>query len=84
MCFGWLVTVDAHARPFGGDLEFQNLRCEYLVNPLGIDVAEPRFSWTLESDRRGQAQTAYRILVASNPKLLDKETGDLWDRGKVA
>jgi len=83
-CAGWLATADANAGPFGGSLKLHDLRCEYLVNPLGIDATEPRLSWTLESGQRGQAQTAYRILVASDPKLLAQDTGDLWDSGKVA
>jgi alpha-L-rhamnosidase len=29
-------------------VEAQNLRCEYLENPLGIDVAKPRLSWKLQ------------------------------------
>jgi alpha-L-rhamnosidase len=29
-------------------VEVQNLRCEYLENPLGIDVAKPRLSWKLQ------------------------------------
>lgn len=60
-----------------------NLRCEYLTNPLGIDVCEPRLSWTLASSRRGQKQTAYRLLVAGSPEALDKNVGDLWDSGRV-
>ena len=48
------------------------LKCEYTVNPLGIDTLKPRLSWTLESARRGQKQTAYQIIVA-----------DKWDSGKV-
>ncbi len=60
-----------------------NLRCEYLVNPLGIDAAKPRLSWVIESDRRGERQTAYQVLVASTPELLAKDQGDLWDSGKV-
>ncbi|HKK18760.1 MAG TPA: hypothetical protein VJ952_08775, partial [Opitutales bacterium] len=45
-----------------------DLRCEYLRDPVGIDVAEPRFSWKLDSPEpvRGLKQTAYRILVASS------------------
>ncbi|MEN6574760.1 MAG: glycoside hydrolase family 78 protein [Phycisphaerales bacterium] len=82
-CVGWLATTGVQAGPFGSGLEPQDLRCEYLANPLGIDVVEPRLSWTLESGQRGQAQTAYQILVASDPKLLGKDTGDLWDSGKV-
>ena len=60
------------------------LRCEYLTNPLGIDVVHPRLSWTIEAEGRGQKQTAYRVLVASSAKLLKKNKGDLWDTGKVA
>jgi alpha-L-rhamnosidase len=60
-----------------------DLRCEYLSNPLGIDVTKPRLSWKLESGQRGQKQTAYRLLVASSAEKLKKNTGDLWDSGKV-
>lgn len=59
------------------------LRCEYRENPLGIDVAAPRLSWGLESDFRGERQTAYRILVATSPEALAEDKGDLWDSGKV-
>ncbi len=46
------------------------LRCEYLQDPLGIDDAKPRLMWRVESDQRGQKQTAYQILVASSPENL--------------
>ena len=70
-------------------IEVANLRCEYLNNPLGIDVAKPRLSWVLEeriqgTGDRGQRQAAYQVLVASTPGLLAKDQGDLWDSGKVA
>ena len=61
----------------------QNLRCEYLENPLGIDTAHPRFSWILKSSKRGQCQTAYRILVASICKKIEEDDGDMWDTGKI-
>ncbi len=62
------------------------LRCEYRVNPQGIDVMEPRLSWVLESKDttlRGQKQTAYQILVANNRQVLRNDKGNLWDSGKV-
>jgi alpha-L-rhamnosidase len=59
------------------------LRLEYRTHPLGVDVARPRFSWILESERRGARQTAYRVLVSSRPALLDGNQGDIWDSGKV-
>jgi alpha-L-rhamnosidase len=64
-----------------------HLRCEYLANPRGIDAPRPRLSWILRPDvpmRRGETQTAYRIIVASTEELLARDTGDLWDSGKVA
>lgn len=64
-------------------INIQNLRCEYLYNPLGIDAVQPRLSWTLDSDERGDKQRAYRILVASTTECLDADKGDLWDSGKV-
>jgi alpha-L-rhamnosidase len=60
-----------------------SLRCEYLENPMGVDVAQPRLSWKLKSDLRGQKQTAYRLLVASSRDKLDANVGDRWDSGKV-
>ncbi len=61
-----------------------DLRCEYLVDPQGIDVSAPRLGWVVASERRGETQTAYQVLVASSPRLLDGGTGDLWDSGRVA
>ena len=68
----------------GKGLRPAQLRCEYLVNPLGIGETQPRLRWIAESGLRGQKQTAYRVVVASSEALLKKETGDLWDSGKVA
>lgn len=59
------------------------LRCEYLVNPLGIDQTRPRLSWVIESDRRGVYQTARRVCVASSAQLLAAGKADLWDSGRV-
>ena len=64
-------------------MQVQSLLCEYRENPIGIDTPAPRLSWQLDSKERGQRQTAYRILVASSPELLQQGQGDLWDSGKV-
>ena len=34
------------------------LRCEHLQNPQGIDVAQPRLSWLLQSGERDLNQSA--------------------------
>ncbi len=61
----------------------KNLRCEYRVNPLAVNPVNPRLSWNLESNQRGQRQTAYRILVSGSQANLAANKGDLWDTGKV-
>ncbi len=66
------------------DVRVTNLRCEYSADPLGIDVVQPRLSWKLDSPWRGQKQTAYQVLVASEEKRLVEDKADLWDSGKVA
>jgi alpha-L-rhamnosidase len=64
-------------------MKVEHLRCEYQTDPLGIDAEKPRLSWWLKSTVRGARQTAYQILVASSPTLLNKDMADLWDSGKV-
>ena len=63
-----------------------NLRCEYRQNPMGIDVIQPRLSWTLEatSAASGLAQSSYQVLVSSTREKLASDDGDLWDSGTVA
>jgi alpha-L-rhamnosidase len=60
------------------------LVCEYMVDPIGLDVRQPRLSWQASAPRRGARQTAYQIRVASSPAALAGSTaGALWDTGKV-
>jgi alpha-L-rhamnosidase len=73
----------AVAQNASGDLRAARLRCEMAVDPLGVDVAQPRLSWVVESDQRGQRQTAYQILVASSAEILERGEGDLWNSGRV-
>lgn len=51
-----------------------NLRCEYLVNPLGIDITTPRLSWEVNDTRRGAIQTAYEIQVSTAPDMGEVTT----------
>jgi alpha-L-rhamnosidase len=59
------------------------LRVNHLDRPLGMQDVRPHFSWRLESDERGVYQSAYRVLVASDPDRLEAGRADLWDSGKV-
>ncbi len=59
------------------------LRCEYAINPIGIDTLQPRLSWTLKDEKRGQTQSAYQIRVAESVEKLSQIKALLWDTGKV-
>ena len=50
-----------------------NLKCEYLINPMGIDIQHPRLMWNCDG---GIKQTAYRIIAKSDGKIVR-------DSGKV-
>jgi alpha-L-rhamnosidase len=69
--------------PPRGNLNVVGLRCEYAVDPLGVDVADPRLFWRVASDARGARQSAWRVLVASSKAFLSGYQGDLWDSGRV-
>lgn len=55
-------------------LVLKELKTEYQTNPIGLDVANPAFSWILESDQEGTLQKSYRILVSDSDEVI-------WDSG---
>ncbi len=59
------------------------LRCEYRTDPVGIGELRPRLSWTLESDRRADLQTGYRIVAAPSLQELTARSNVQWDTGDV-
>ena len=67
----------------GKGIEPVELKCEYSVDPLCIENANPRLSWILSSDIRNQYQSAYRILVSDSKDNIDKNIGNLWDSHKI-
>ncbi len=80
MCISAL-TGGVPAAP--GELQPGFLRCEYLVDPMGVGAAPPRFYWTVASNERGQRQSAYQVLVSTSAALLDQDQGERWDTGRV-
>lgn len=54
----------------------QQLRTENLVNPIGLDVPTPRFSWQLTGNQRNIMQTAFEIKVTANNSAV-------WNSGKI-
>ena len=50
-----------------------NLKTEYLINPIGIDIRHPRLFWNCEG---GTKQAAYRIVAKTDEQIV-------WDSGKI-
>lgn len=76
----WMLVASAAA---GFAMSLADLKCEFRLDPLGIDVARPQLSWVLRSDQRGDRQIAYQVLVSSSRASLGEDQGELWDTGKV-
>jgi alpha-L-rhamnosidase len=66
---------------FAQDLTVKDLTCEQKKNPVGIDYAQPRFSWKIEGSGNGIMQTAYSVRVATSNKF--SSSGNIWQSGKV-
>ncbi|MEU0796856.1 hypothetical protein ABZ342_42915 [Amycolatopsis sp. NPDC005961] len=78
-----LAASPADAVAHDSALQAFDLRAGNVTTPLAASSA-PALSWKLRSGRPGARQTAYRILVATDPRLLTEKRADVWDSGKVA
>lgn len=56
-----------------------DLRCESLINPIGIDNVVPHFSWKLKGNSIAE-QRSYEIQVATDTLLLREGKADLWNK----
>lgn len=63
--------------------EIEGLRCEYLVNPLGLDCIAPRFTWILPFKKSNLYQSAYQIMVDTDSVALISGKATIWNSGKV-
>lgn len=81
LCF---VSIAWGQKSVFPSLTIERPRVEYLENPMGLTVQQPRFSWILKGEGRNRLQTAYQILVSSSDEKLGQHQGDIWDSGKVA
>ena len=82
VCVGFAMVICANAVRAQASSPTA-LRVDELTTPLGIDDAQPRFSWQLQDTRQGARQTACRLLVASKAELVVAGKADVWDSGRV-
>jgi alpha-L-rhamnosidase len=75
------IIINEPQKTSSSDPAVTQLKCNNLVNPLGTDN-KPFFSWVVESKKRGQKQTAYRIIISSFQNKIISGEGEIWDSRK--
>src|SRR5688572_11837777 len=67
-----------------GPVGAYGLKCEHLVNPLGIDASEPRLSWMMIDNRNGARQVAYKIILGTDSASVASGKSVYWESPKIA
>lgn len=57
-------------------MDLYDFRTEHLVDPAGLSVKNPRFSWKISSTEKNVVQTGYRLQVFCGERMV-------WDSGRV-
>ncbi|MEO3406693.1 family 78 glycoside hydrolase catalytic domain [Mucilaginibacter sp. CAU 1740] len=86
LLFSYLPITVAQAQkapPVPPPFRVDNLVCEYKINPISVDEANPRLGWKLLTRDRNIQQTAYEVRVGSNAVSLLKGKDLIWTSGKV-
>ena len=81
---GLVAANTSVAAAASADLRVLGLMTENVDGPIGVQLAEVRLSWRLETATRGTMQSAYQIQVASSAGNLKAGNFDLWDSGRIA
>ncbi len=77
-----LLCLLAVCYSMSSEIVLDDLRCENLNGPLGIDTTVPHFSWKVRCDKSMQ-QRWYEIQVARDSAKLSDGKADLWNTGRV-
>lgn len=76
----FLIRIDGNCQL---PIKVVGLKCEYLINPLGIDAANPRLSWRIDDARKGAIQTVYKVFVGTDSIGITQGKGNYWQSDKV-
>lgn len=79
MFFG--VLCNLHSQNM--EIKLYDMKSEYLVNPIGLDLECPRLTWKIKDQRRGAIQRAYKINVGTDSVEVAAGNGTYWNSGKI-
>ena len=60
-------------------ISISSIKCDGRINPTGIEVKNPRFSWVINSNEKDTYQSAFQIIVSDSEEILKKNVGNVWD-----
>ena len=78
-----VMIVAMAANVFAGPAAPVGLLVNGVSKPLAIDRDTARFTWMSPDTTRGERQTAWQILISSNPDFGNSPSTIWWDSGKV-
>lgn len=64
-------------------ISLYDLKSEYLINPIGLDVKNPRLSWKIIDKRQGAIQNAYSLSLGTDSLKVAAGNGSHWNTGKI-
>ena len=81
--FLYLLLTCFSINSYSKTVSVQNLSVEMRVNPIGIDVQEPRLSWQIASKLNSVQQIAYQIRVSTVNDNFKNDKNIVWNSGKI-
>ena len=83
--FFWLLFsyMPVFSKQTSNYAKVTGLRCEYLINPIGIDSENPRFSWMIADARNGAKQEAYQVFVGTDSISISHGRGRNWQTNPI-
>jgi alpha-L-rhamnosidase len=78
-----ILTVFSFSRLYAATPQPTALKCEYLVNPIGIDAPQPRFTWQMADSRQHAKQLAYQVIVGTDSSAVSQGNGNFWQTPKI-
>jgi len=79
--FFLVVLVLFSVNSFAQKLAVKNQTVEYQYNPIGLDSAVPRFSWTLSTSLKNTLQSSYELRVGTDSVKLKAGKEMFWTSG---
>lgn len=83
-CCVFFIESCTYQKDIDYPLVVQNIKCEFLSNPKGVENTHPHLSWEIDCPgKKNILQSAYKILVYESEKTPKDDTDLIWDSGKI-